>query len=233
MTSNTDESAIYTDNTAQTQVQGFESPEVTIAANTHVLDFGKKVEISKTGARYVKSEPNAHNNAAVYDSADGYFAVEGSGISYQPQTTNWSSVDTGYVFGNNSENYWEAESFLPATSVYYEDDFGYTTSGNGTQTKQDGYTTIEYTGNWTTVSVGKMPEKHRNLRTQYMVQTLPMTATELQRRKRSLRRVWCDCEVYLYGNRTGHLHQNNGILRSGDRSDQRSGERGNLYCSGR
>lgn len=155
MTSNTDESAIYTDNTAQTQVQGFESPEVTIAANTHVLDFGKKVEISKTGARYVKSEPNAHNNAAVYDSADGYFAVEGSGISYQPQTTNWSSVDTGYVFGNNSENYWEAESFLPATSVYYEDDFGYTTSGNGTQTKQDGYTTIEYTGNWTTVSGGK------------------------------------------------------------------------------
>lgn len=155
MTSNTDESAIYTDNTAQTLVRGFESPKVTIAANTHVLDFGKKVEISKTGARYVKSEPNAHNNAAVYDSADGYFAVEGSGISYQPQTTNWASVDTGYVFGNNSGNYWEAESFLPATSVYYEDDFGYTTSGDGTQTKQDGYTTIEYTGNWTTVSAGK------------------------------------------------------------------------------
>lgn len=155
MTSNTDESAIYTDNTAQTLVRGFESPEVTIAANTHVLDFGKKVEISKTGARYVKSEPNAHNNAAVYDSADGYFAVEGSGISYQPQTTNWASVDTGYVFGNNSGNYWEAESFLPATSVYYEDDFGYTTSGDGTQTKQDGYATIEYTGDWTTVSEGK------------------------------------------------------------------------------
>ena len=155
MTSNTDESAIYTDNTAQTLVRGFESPEVTIAANTHVLDFGKKVEISKTGARYVKSEPNAHNNATVYDSADGYFAVEGSGISYQPQTTNWASVDTGYVFGNNSGNYWEAESFIPATSVYYEDDFGYTTSDDGTQTKQDGYTTIEYTGNWTTVSAGE------------------------------------------------------------------------------
>ena len=154
MTSNTDESAIYTDNTAGTLVKGFESPVVTIATDTHVLDFGKKVEISKTGARYVKSEPNAHGNATTYDTTDGYFAVEGAGISYQPQTTNWSSVDTGYVFGNNSGNYWEAESFLPATSVYYEDDFGYTINDDGSQTKQDGYVTIEYTGNWTTVSEG-------------------------------------------------------------------------------
>lgn len=154
MTSNTTASAIYTDSTATTLVKPFEVPQVTIAQNTHVLDFGKKVEISKTGAQYVKAEPNAHGNATTYDTTDGYFAVEGSGISYQPQTTNWSSVDTGYVFGNNSGNYWEAESFLPATSVYYEDDFGYTTNGDGSQTKQDGYATIEYTGNWTTVSGG-------------------------------------------------------------------------------
>lgn len=156
MTSNTTASAIYTDSTAATLVKQFEVPQVTIAENTYVLDFGKKVEIEKTGALYVKGgEPSAHGNATTYDTTDGYFAVEGSGISYQPQTTNWASVDTGYVFGNNSGNYWEADSFLPATSVYYEDDFGYTTNGDGSQTKQDGYATIEYTGDWKTVTAGE------------------------------------------------------------------------------
>lgn len=154
MTSNTTASAIYTDSTAATLVKPFEVPQVTIAENTYVLDFGKKVDVAKTGAQYVNKEPNAHGNATTYDTTDGYFAVEGSKISYQPQTTNWASKDTGYVFGNNSGNYWEADSFLPATSVYYEDDFGYTTNDNGTQTKKDGYATIEYTGNWTTVSEG-------------------------------------------------------------------------------
>lgn len=156
MTSNTTASAIYTDSTAATLVKQFEVPQVTIAENTYVLDFGKKVEIEKTGALYVKGgEPSAHGNATTYDTTDGYFAVEGLGISYQPQTTNWASVDTGYVFGNNSGNYWEADSFLPATSVYYEDDFGYTTNEDGSQTKQDGYATIEYTGNWKTVTAGE------------------------------------------------------------------------------
>lgn len=155
MTSNTTASAIYTDSTAATLVKAFNVPQVTIAENTYVLDFGKKVEIEKTGALYVKGgEPSAHGNATTYDTTDGYFAVEGSGISYQPQTTNWASVDTGYVFGNNNGNYWEADSFLPATSVYYEDDFGYTTN-DGSQTKQDGYATIEYTGDWKTVTAGE------------------------------------------------------------------------------
>lgn len=155
MTSNTTASAIYTDSTAATLVKQFEVPQVTIAEKTYVLDFGKKVEVAKTGAQYVKAEPSAHGNATTYDTTDGYFAVEGSGISYQPQTTNWASVDTGYVFGNNSSNYWEADSFLPATSVYYEDDFGYTTNENGSQTKQNGYATIEYTGDWKTVTAGE------------------------------------------------------------------------------
>lgn len=148
MTSNTTASAIYTDSTATTLVKPFEVPQVTIAQNTYVLDFGKKVEVAKTGALYVKAEPSAHGNATIYDTTDGYFAVEGSGISYQPQTTNWSSIDTGYVFGNNNGNYWEADSFLPATSVYYEDNFGYTSSGS----IEDGYTTIEYTGDWKTAT---------------------------------------------------------------------------------
>lgn len=155
MTSNTTASAIYTDSTATTLVKAFNVPQVTIAENTYVLDFGKKVEVEKTGALYVKGEPSAHGKADTYDTTDGYFAVEGSGISYQPQTTNWASVDTGYVFGNNSSNYWEADSFLPATSVYYEDDFGYTTNENGSQTKQNGYATIEYTGDWKTVTAGE------------------------------------------------------------------------------
>lgn len=155
MTSNTTASAIYTDSTATTLVKPFEVPQVTIAQNTYVLDFGKKVEVAKTGALYVKAEPSAHGNATIYDTTDGYFAVEGSGISYQPQTTNWASIDTGYVFGDNSGNYWEAESFLPATSVYYEDDFGYTSEDRNESDIAAGYTTIKYDGNWSIDKAGQ------------------------------------------------------------------------------
>lgn len=158
MTSNTTASAIYKERSAATLVKPFEVPQVTIAENTYVLDFGKKVEVAKAGAKYVKAEPNAPLDAATmttYDTTDGYFAVEGSGISYQPQTTNWASIDTGYVFGDNSGNYWEAESFLPATSVYYEDDFGYTSEDRNESGIAAGYTTIKYDGNWSIDKAGQ------------------------------------------------------------------------------
>lgn len=89
----------------------------------------------------------------------GKFAKKNGNLDYTPGKINWDGIDRGYVFGAKDENTlnketeeeksgknysaykWEEVNFMPASSVYYEDDFG--TDDNG-----DANVAIVWTGKW-------------------------------------------------------------------------------------
>lgn len=171
---NKDASGIYESKDAEEAFRTFEVPDTVLTSKSYVLDFGKPVDLKASDWKQdtittLDGDGMNQFSSAADSLTETYGNVTKSGdtLIYQPTTTNWDGYDSFYVFGKTSDqtvtdasansngNLWSKVSVIPATSVYYEDDFGYTTSDDGTQTKQDGYTTIEYTGNWTTVSAGK------------------------------------------------------------------------------
>ena len=146
---NKSESAVYANNEF---VKAFPKPKVDIASTSYVLDYGKTVT-TKASDYGVSAVTIANTNAPSPESINlqgkyGTFAINNGDLDYTPGKINWDGIDTGYVFGqqSSSEEYkWEEVNFMPANSVYYEDDFAST----ATVEKGDTGTKIIYGGNWT------------------------------------------------------------------------------------
>lgn len=148
---NTEDSAVY--DGEGTLVKRFPQPKVDIDSKSYVLDYGKTVSTAAsdygvsavTIANTGKPSPYDVNLNGDY----GTFAISSGNLNYTPGKINWDGIDTGYVFGqktSSTEYKWEQVNFIPATSVYYEDDFAENIESNDSSVK------IQWTGDWTKVN---------------------------------------------------------------------------------
>lgn len=164
MDTNSSSSAIYDKDGGL--VKAFRQPKQTIESKSYVLDYGKTVSTaaadygvtSVAKANVGKPAPNGQL-AGEY----GTFAISNGALNYTPGKINWDGIDTGYVFGEkdsktiaaeteeekSGKDYsvykWEEVNFIPASSVYYEDDFGSFTDDNP---NKDANVAIVWTGKW-------------------------------------------------------------------------------------
>ena len=160
-------SGIYEKADSEEAFRTFEVPTTMLTSKSYVLDFGKKVDLGSADWRQNTVTTLDGDGMNAFASSEnslketyGNVAQNGNTLTYEPKTTNWDGYDSFYVFGKTSDedilaasanangNVWSKVNVIPATSVYYEDDFGYTSSGS----KENGYTTIEYTGDWKTAT---------------------------------------------------------------------------------
>ena len=151
MDTNTDSSAIYNpDESGELAlVKAFPQPKVDIDSTSYVLDYGKTVTTAASdyGVSAVTKantgKPSPYN--VELKGAYGTFAINGNDLDYTPGKINWDGIDTGYVFGQKSDSKykWEEVNFMPASSVYYEDDFAQTTNSTDSNVK------IIWAGDWT------------------------------------------------------------------------------------
>lgn len=156
---NKSESAVYANNEF---VKAFPQPKVDIASTSYVLDYGKTVT-TKASDYGVSAVTIANTNAPSPESINlqgkyGTFAINNGDLDYTPGKINWDGIDTGYVFGQKSDSKykWEEVNFMPANSVYYEDDFAST----ATVEKGDTGTKIIYNeGKWTVDGTAQNSEK--------------------------------------------------------------------------
>lgn len=146
-------SGIYKNSTETTSVKNFVSPKVTIPEYSYVLDYGKKVTIPNTDTDLKKaySETTQINSTKAAPTKDksikktyGTFALENNAVTYQPERINWDGFDSIFSFSKKTgDGYeWSKTNVIPATSVYYEDDFGETTN-------TDSDVSIVWGGTWT------------------------------------------------------------------------------------
>lgn len=160
LNSNNAISGIYENKDATTAVQCFEQPKVDIPEYSYVLDYGKKVSLpnvdtntknihdSTQNKNYSSTTKMNLSKAAPTDSTElkdnyGTFKLENSTLTYQPGKINWDGFDSIFTFGTKSDNSyeWYKTNVIPATSVYYEDDFG-------TDDNTDSNVAIVWTGKW-------------------------------------------------------------------------------------
>ena len=158
-TNNTESSTsgIYKGNTL---VKAYNKPTVSIPDKSYVLDYGKTVVSNTikddcgisnvTFYNTVKPSPHEKSTTGKYGTFDLTNVTNGGTITYTPGKINWDGFDSAYVFGevNKDEYLWSAVNFIPATSVYYEDDFG--TDGN-----KNSNVAIVWGGNWDTIGTSK------------------------------------------------------------------------------
>ena len=152
-TNNTESSTsgIYKGNTL---VKAYNKPTVSIPDKSYVLDYGKTV-VSNTikddcgisNVKFyntVKPSPHEKSTTGKYGTFDLTNVTNGGTITYTPGKINWDGFDSAYVFGavNEKEYLWSAVNFIPASSVYYEDDFAQTTNSEDSNVK------IIWTGEW-------------------------------------------------------------------------------------
>lgn len=162
---NNEKSGIYENSEAADPAEFFEMPNTILTEKSYVLDFGKQASLKgmdqDTSVNAVVNTMKSVN--ANDDSVTGKYGntnlADGS-VTYAPKTTNWNGYDSFYVFGvtsnaeikaasANADGYlWSKVNVIPATSVYYEDDFGYTSEDRNESDIAAGYTTIKYDGNW-------------------------------------------------------------------------------------
>lgn len=162
---NAEISGIYENSDAVEPTEKFDVPNTILTEKSYVLDFAKEVslagmdqDVSVNAVVETMGQVTASDSSVTGNYGNTALA-EGS-VTYEPKTTNWNGYDSFYAFGKTSDedvlaasanangNLWSKINVIPATSVYYEDDFGYTSSGS----KEDGYTTIEYKGDWETAT---------------------------------------------------------------------------------
>lgn len=171
---NKETSGIYETAKSEEAFRTFDVPTTMLTSKSYVLDFGKKVDLISSDWKQNTVTTLDGDGMNAFTSSEssleetyGNVTQNGSTLTYEPKTTNWNGYDSFYVFGKSSDenvlaatankngNVWSKINVIPATSVYYEDDFGYTSSGS----KENGYTTIEYTDDWkTATSVGASDE---------------------------------------------------------------------------
>ena len=163
MDTNSSSSAIYDKDGGL--VKAFRQPKQTIESKSYVLDYGKTVSTaaadygvtSVAKANVGKPAPNGQLTGEY-----GTFAISNGALNYTPGKINWDGIDTGYVFGEkdaktiaaeteaekSGKDYsaykWEEVNFIPASSVYYEDDFAKDTNKDSNVAivwSKDGWTT--------------------------------------------------------------------------------------------
>ena len=145
-------SGIYKNSSETTAVKNFVSPKVTIPEYSYVLDYGKKVTIPNTDTDLNKSYSEttkinstkaAPTTSSSIKKTYGTFALENNTLTYQPRRINWDGFDSIFSFGKKTgdEYEWSKTNVIPATSVYYEDDFG-------TDDNTDSNVAIVWTGSW-------------------------------------------------------------------------------------
>lgn len=148
-------SGIYENSSATTAVKNFESPTVTIPEYSYVLDYGKKVTIPNTD----ESQSKAYSETTQINSTKaaptkltsikktyGKFAFDSNKqLTYQPEKINWDGFDSIFSFGKKTDGKyeWSKTNVIPATSVYYEDDFG-------TDSNTDANVAIVWSEGWST-----------------------------------------------------------------------------------
>lgn len=112
---------------------------ITASVEEFKMEYGK-FELAKPGVDIETNEPTGTYSA----------------LMYTPQTMNWSGYDSIYLLGKTTDdeivgastessanvtgNLWAKVSFIPATSVYYEDSF--------VTNDETGVTGITYYGDW-------------------------------------------------------------------------------------
>lgn len=160
ITNVTNKSGVYANKDTENPSEIFNECSISIPSKSYVLDYGKTV--STAAADYgVNAVTIANTGKPSPDSIDltgdyGTFAISNGALNYTPGKINWDGIDTGYVFGAKSDQSdittadpsaykWEEVNFIPATSVYYEDDFGSFTTDNP---NQDANVAIVWTGKW-------------------------------------------------------------------------------------
>ena len=147
ITNVTDKSGVYANAQTENPSEIFNECSISIPSKSYVLDYGKTVttDASDYGVNAVTianaDEPSPYN--VKLQGTYGKFAINNGDLDYTPGKINWDGIDTGYVFGKQSDSKykWEEVNFMPASSVYYEDDFG--TDSNG-----DANVAIVWTGSW-------------------------------------------------------------------------------------
>lgn len=153
-------------------VREFPQPETILTSKSYVLDYGKKVTLSAVhwGQDQIKGvRSTLHKFNLVTEGNDAktkygsISSVETDQITYVPGKINWDGYDSFYVFGKtaekyknlespvnrfnaNLENLWAKVNVIPATSVYYEDDF------MSSYEEEDSGVKIVYSGQWTRVN---------------------------------------------------------------------------------
>lgn len=169
---NKETSGIYESSESPEAFRTFKVPTTILTSKSYVLDFGKEVKLASSDwkqSSVMTLDSDGMNAFSTEDPATALKETYGdvktgenstNTLIYAPKTTNWNGYDSFYAFGKTSDedilvasanangNLWSKINVIPATSVYYEDDFGYTSSGS----KEDGYTTIEYKGDWETAT---------------------------------------------------------------------------------
>lgn len=145
-------SGIYENSSATTAVKNFVSPTVTIPEYSYVLDYGKKVTLPNKDKSYsettqINSTKAAPSKTTSIKKTYGTFALENSTITYQPEKINWDGFDSIFNFGKKTDNSyeWSKVNVIPATSVYYEDDFG---SFTADKPNTDANVAIVWDGTW-------------------------------------------------------------------------------------
>ena len=165
MYTNNSNSAIYDGEGGK--VKAFPMPQESISSTSYVLDYGKTVSTAASdyGVQAVTianaDEPSPYNPNDSENPTNinlngeyGTFAISEGALNYTPGKINWDGIDTGYVFGQQSDSNdykWEEVNFMPASSVYYEDDFAKTAN-----TSNDSDISIVWGGTWSqdTSSIG-------------------------------------------------------------------------------
>lgn len=164
---NKETSGIYEKADSEEAFRTFEVPTTMLTSKSYVLDFAKKVDLTSTDWRQNTVTTLDGDGMNAFASSEnslketyGNVAQNGNTLAYEPKTTNWDGYDSFYVFGKTSDkdilaasanangNVWSKVNVIPATSVYYEDDFGYTSEDRDATDIAEGYTTIKYDGNW-------------------------------------------------------------------------------------
>lgn len=142
ITNVTEQSGVYENNQSTTPLKTFNECSITIPDKSYVLDYGKTVVSNEVkndcGISNVKlystakPSPRGISTTGRYGTFDLTNVANGGTITYTPDKINWDGFDSVYVFGEKSANsttdkyLWSAVNFIPASSVYYEDDFGKT-----------------------------------------------------------------------------------------------------------
>lgn len=164
-------SGIYENKDVMNAVKNFVSPKVTIPEYSYVLDYGKEVTIPNTDESQSKaySETTQINSTKAAPSTStsikktyGTFALENNTMTYKPEKINWDGFDSIFSFGKKTNNKyeWSKTNVIPATSVYYEDDFGATTN-------TDSDVSIVWGGTWKpdkTSDPTEQPQSSANIR---------------------------------------------------------------------
>lgn len=135
-------------NGSYAMVKAFEQPLFQLTEQSFVLDYAKKAELNVQNIGTPEKVDDASDlvlnkvSTTEQTAKFGKASVEGGKLSYEPKTMEWNGYDSFYVLGNKTSSYeWAKVNVIPATSVYYEDDFA--------TSETDGVVGIVYSGDWT------------------------------------------------------------------------------------